>query len=193
MWMGFIGFGSTPPAPPSSDDEPPREDGADDTGIRIGPAIAARRSRYGRKISAVGRHAWAISLGIHAIVLLGAFLAMRYYFRPLPAPKPEAAVQDQSGTGSILQGAQVSDVIHGSSGIAFVADDGAMDREALDFRNLPASVRREPQLSQTLIGLTDSRSVEGLHDRTNLPLANFPAPLHGHGPAATQRSLPISR
>lgn len=160
MLMGFIGFGSPPPAPPSSD-EPPGDEGGDDTGIRVAPPARAAMSRYRRGGSAVGRYAWAISLGIHGIVLLGAFMAMKYYFRPPAAPRQPTVVEDAGGTGSIMESADATDAVHGGLTITLLPDR-VPDNISSDGVNLPSFVRGEPRTISTLTDLAPGSGVDGL-------------------------------
>lgn len=158
--MGLIGNGNSPPAPPSQEDPPPRDDEPDDTGIRVAPA-GPIASRYGRKTSKAGRYAWAISLGIHAVVLAGAFVAMKYYFRPLPATKVSAEEGEQNGFG-IIQSESAGALIQGGAGLQFRADTSAEESELFNYANLPGFVRRQPQTTLTLHDLSPISGVEGL-------------------------------
>jgi hypothetical protein len=162
MLIGLVGFGSSPPAPPSSDDEPSRDGGADDTSIRVPSTGGVVHSRYGRRTSKAGRYAWAISLGIHALVLTGAFLGMRFYFRPLAAPRLSSDDTGQDSFGPIVQGADAGALIRGGTGLSFVAADSAADSKVLNDGNLPSFVRRQPQTTLTLHDLSPVSGVEGL-------------------------------
>jgi hypothetical protein len=183
MLMGFIGFGSTPPAPPPAE-EPPGDEGGDDTGIRVTSAARSNRSLYRRRGPAAGRYAWAISLGIHAVVLVGAFLAMKYYFRQPAPPKPAAVSEDSSGTGSILQSSDSTDIVHGSLSIAISPDVSSINT-FIDPKELPAFVGGEPQTIATLSDLSPSSGVEILRPNARGELAGTPAPLH-RAPPGTQ-------
>lgn len=113
MLMGFLGYQGGPPPPPAAD-EPPGEPGgdSDDTGIPLSPSMQAARSRFrSQKSSRVGRYAWAISLSIHAAVLIGAYIAFRYYFRP--AARPAQAVESGgTGSGALVAGGDATDGVH---------------------------------------------------------------------------------
>ena len=185
MLMGFIGFGSTPPAPPSSEDEPPPDRRPDDTGIRISPGARTIASLYGRKTSKVGRYAWAISLGVHLVVLVGAFFVMRYYLRPA-RPKVPADVDDQRGTGSIIQSQGVSDLLRGAPGLRFATQDSAPDQALLSRENLPSFVRREPQITKTLSDLSPSSGVEGFNPGAEKILGRLPVHSKSAGQTAAR-------
>jgi hypothetical protein len=190
MLMGFIGIGNSPPAPASSDDDPSRDRTPDDTGIRVTPS--SRELAYGarRNTSVIGRYAWAISLGIHGIVLIGAFLAMRYYFRPPPAPKTSAQVESPDGVGTIVQSADASDLIHDGSGLTFVAGDSASDQQLLEGENQLPFVGFEPQTTKTLNDLTPISGVESIQRADASVLARLPFGSAARAPAATQPSRP---
>ena len=181
MLMGFIGFGSTPPAPPPAE-EPPGDEGGDDTGIRVTPAGRSDRSLYRRRGPAAGRYAWAISLGIHAAVLVGAFLAMKYYFRPPAPPKPAAVYGESSGTGSILQSDDSTDLVHGSLSIT-ISPDVSFGNSFIDPKELPAFVGGEPETIATLSDLSPSSGVEILRPNARGELPGTPVPSHRASPA----------
>lgn len=184
MLMGLIGFGSAPPAPPSSDDEP--GPGPDDTGTRILSDARAATSRYRRRTSKVGRYAWAVSLGVHAIVLAGAFLALRYYFGT-PAPKASADVDNPAGSGSIVQSQAESDLIRGLSGITFVKPDFTPDAEPWN-PDLRSFAPREPQTARTLVDLTAVSGIEDWQIRKESTLTRFPGGPKAGRASATQSS-----
>jgi hypothetical protein len=183
MLMGFIGFGSTPPAPPPAE-EPPGDEGGDDTGIRVTPAARPDRSLYRRRRApAAGRYAWAISLGIHAAVLVGAFLAMKYYFRQPAPPKPSAVSEDSSGTGSILQSADSTDLVHGGLTIT-INPDAVGEQPFMDGKALPAFVLGEPRTIATLSDLAPGSGIDALQQGAITALGGAPVrSVHGVTPA----------
>lgn len=181
--MGFIG---TPPPAPSSPDQTPHENG-DDTGIRLSAAALAATSRYRRPRSMLGRYAWAISLGIHGVVLAGAFIAFKYYFHPLPAPKPDADVAGPSGIGSVVTSDDATDQIHGGLGITFRPQDPSLNADP-DSQDVPPFLQQEPKTVATLSHLSPISGIDGLNigaDRLSLTVAPSPA---RHSRAATQPS-----
>lgn len=182
MLMGFIG--SSPPSPPPAHEMPP-EDG-DDTGIRISAAARAATSRYRRNRSTLSRYAWAISLGFHGIVLVGAFIALKYYFRPPPAARSDARVADPSGIGSVITSADATDGVHGGLSITLLPEEPSLDGSGLDVRNLPPFVRSEPK---TVATLSDLRPISGIDDldfgASSVVRGSVPSPAR-RAPAATQ-------
>lgn len=157
MLMGFVA--STPPPPPPSD-EMPDEGSGDDTGIRLSAARAAT-SRYRQNRSPLSRYAWVISLGIHGIVLLGAFIVLKYYLRPSPAPKPRADFTDPNAMGSVITSADATDAVHGGFGITLIPDEPSFNG-GLDSQNLPAFIRGEPRTVATLSHLSAISGIDGL-------------------------------
>ena len=191
MLMGFIGFGSAPPA--ISSPEEPEEDSrrGDDAGIpRTSSSARAATVRYRPPGSIIGRYAWAISLGIHALVLMGAYVAFRHYFRA-PAPRV-SAVEDRSGgaTGSVMQGADATDSVHGGLGVTFLADGPHLNEAAFEGQRLPAFVRGEPRTTQTLINLLSAGGIEPVQDGAIAALSGTPVPPRRHGGAATRPGGP---
>jgi hypothetical protein len=154
----------------------PEEDG-DDTGIRISAAARAATSRFRRNRSTLSRYAWAISLGIHGIVLVGAFCALKYYFRPLPAPKPQAEITDPNAIGPVITSTDATDLVHAGFGIALIPDEPSLDGR-LDSRDLPSFVRGEPKTVATLSHLSAISGIDGL---------SLGADSVVHGPAALPR------
>lgn len=188
MLMGFIG--STPPAPPLSGGMP-GEDGGDDTGIRLSAAALAARSRYCRPRSTLGRYAWAISLGFHAIVLAGAFVAFKYYFHPLPAPKSDADVAGPGGIGSVITSDDATDQVHGRFRITLSPQSPSLDADS-GGRDVQPFMHEEPQTVATLSHLRPISGIDGLNIAAG-PLPAFaPSPAR-RSSAATQPGTPVAR
>ena len=186
MLIGFIGFGGTPPATPSPE-EPEEDSGGEDTGIPVSSSSArSATSRHRPPGSIIGRYAWVISLGIHALALLGAYVAFRHYFRA-PAPRV-SAVEDTSGgtTGSVMQGADATDSVHVGLGVTFLADGPHLNEAAFEDQRLPAFVRGEPRTAQTLVDLLSVSGVEPMQDGAIAALRGTPAAPRRHVGAATQ-------
>lgn len=159
MLMGFIGYGSTPPAPPPPDETPP--DGApDDTGIQIAAAARAATLRYRRERSKLSRYAWVISLGIHGLVVLAAFFAYKFYFRPLAPPKfiPDQANSD--GIGSVITSSDATDLVHGGFGITLIPD-GPLREDRAGMNDVPNFISGEPKTVATLSNLA---AISGIDD-----------------------------
>jgi hypothetical protein len=144
MWMGFLGYGDrSPPKPPSSSGPPPdgSDEGPDDTGIKLDPALAAARLRYRPKSSRLGRWAWAISLTLHCVVLIGAYIAYRYYIQqPKPAPTPAPVMSEgPARSGLLVAGADATDGVHFLYPGLWPSDKGPLAAsEELDERDLPS-------------------------------------------------------
>jgi hypothetical protein len=186
MLMGFIGFGSSPPAPPPAE-EPPGDEGGDDTGIRVTPAARSDRSLYRRRGPAAGRYAWVISLGIHAAVLVGAFLAMKYYFRQPALPKPASVSEDSSATGSIIQSADSTDLVHGSMSIT-INPDAVGEQPFMDGKELPAFVLGQPRTIATLSDLAPGSGIDALPQGAITALGGSPVRSSHRASPATQPS-----
>ena len=172
MLIGFINSAGPPPpelpALPSGEspgDVPDR----DDTGVPTAAALAAARAataRFRRGASGVaGRYAWAISLAVHGAVLVGAFVAARYYLSR-PAAKPstngvgDAGAEGAGPSGSLMLSPDATDAVHGrwaggdSPAVRVLRDGLASDQE------IPPVIPREPQTIETLAGLAPGSGVD---------------------------------
>lgn len=180
--MGFINSGGgDPPRPPAGGlpaDEPPPGDGAGEMAALSATVIESARaatSRYRRRPEAIGRYAWAISLGLHAIVLVGAYIAVRYYF-PHTRATPVAAPPNESvEPSSIIMSPDVTDAVHGSwtKGLMLAADPAftpSNDRE------IPPTIAREPQTIATLDNLAPRSAVDASGDSGSTPWPLSPLP-----------------
>ena len=123
-------------------------------------------------------------------MLIGALLAMRYYFRALPVPKISGQIENPDGLGTIVQSADASDLIHDGSGLTFVAGDLASDQQLLESEDPPPFVHYEPQTAKTLNDLTPISGVEGMESACVSVLAHLPPDFSGRVPTTTQPSRP---
>lgn len=182
--MGFVNSGQ-PPGPPTGGlgpDEPtPAGPTPGETAALSSAAEAARAatSRYRRRPEGFRAYAWAISLGLHAVVLAGAYIAFRYYFpRISTEATTPATVQPAAGAGpdSIVLSPDATDAVHGGlmGGPMLTADAAFNPAEA---PQVPPTIAREPQTIGTLKDLAPRSGVESLGSAAvaaTAPPAAFP-------------------
>lgn len=182
--MGFVN--SNPPSGPpigrTGPDEPTPDGPPTGQMAALSSAAAAARaatSRYRRRPEGFRAYAWAISLGLHAVVLAGAYVAFRYYFpRISTEATTPAAAKPAAGAGpdSIVLGADATDAVHGglTGGLMLTADAAFSPAEA---PQVPPTIAREPQTISTLKDLAPRSGVESLGDSAiagTTPPAAFP-------------------
>ena len=124
------------------------------------------------------------------MVIAGAYVAYRHYFR---APASRVSAVDDTGggtTGSVMQGADATDSVHGGLGVTFLADGPHLNEAAFEGQRLPAFVRGEPRTTQTLINLLSAGGIEPVQDGAIAALSGTPVAPRRHGGAATRPGGP---
>lgn len=201
MLIGFINSAGPPPPelPALPPDEPP-DDGPEggDTGVPAAAALAAARAataRFRRGASGgAGRYAWAISLAVHGVVLVGAFVAARFYLSR-PAAKPatdamgDASAVGAGPSGSLMLSPDVTDAVHGrwaggdSPAVRVLRDGLASEQE------VPPVIPREPQTIKTLAGMAPGSGMDDSAGAAARDAATQRRAFHPPG-AATQPRTP---
>jgi hypothetical protein len=180
MLMGFVNSDPLPPRLPgegSAADEPPLPGHGEGDLAGLAAAARAATSRYRRRPESVGKYAWAISLGLHAVVLVGAFVAIRYYFPHAVATAPVAvSPAENAEPNSIILSPDATDAVHGGwiGGMTLTADS-AFNND--DERAIPPTLSREPQTIATLKDLAPRSGVESLSN----PMTTVIAPSAAFG------------
>lgn len=180
--MGFINTGGPPPpgrpAEGLPSDEPQPGEGAGEMAALAAAVEAARAAtaRYRRRPDGIGRYAWAISLGLHAVVLVGAYLVLRYYFphigRTIPPP---ASATPSAEPDWIVMSPDATDAVHGgwAAGIALAADPAF---NTAGEREIPSTIAREPQTILTFQNLKPRSAVDAPGDSGSTPWPLSPLP-----------------
>lgn len=181
--MGFINTGGPPPPRGSAEglpsDEPPPDEGTADMAALSAAAVEAARAataRYRRQPEGIGRYAWAISLGLHAVALVGAYVAIRYYLphtgrtTPPPAPASQGAEPDW-----IVISPDATDAVHGgwAAGIALAADPAF---NTAGEQEIPSTIAREAQTILTFQNLKPRSAIHAPGDSGSTPWPLSPLP-----------------